>query len=157
MAKYINENEVNNLTAIPLIGGVAYNFASITLSVAGVIFKGFTDISYGVNQQVDNIYGAGGTVHARSYGNKTFENCSITLTLKEVHALRLQAIVLGGSQLTDLPPFEIIVTYIPTVGGTPIVDVIKNCSFLSDSVSASQNAPSITVALPFLPSDIVRA
>jgi hypothetical protein len=88
-------------------------------------------------------------------GNKSYEG-QIVLLQSELEALKAAA---GpGNDLTDIPPFDIVVAYIPRQGGTQIItDIIKHVEFTEVEKSINQGDKFMEVTLPFVALDIEKA
>jgi len=99
---------MNGIRHIPLINGIEYGWASVTVNIAGVVEVGITAVSFGDKQNVENIYGAGQYPIARGYG-RIEASASITLLKGSVEAIR--GATLTG-RLQDIAPFDIVVCYV---------------------------------------------
>ena len=114
-----------------LINGKAYDFTSIKVSMLGnVDVLEFTAIEYQVKRNKANNYGRGGEVTSRSRGNKEYTG-SITLAMKEIIAIRENAQQNGYNDLTEIPPFNIVVSYSNGTDATR-VDTLEFCEFDDD-------------------------
>lgn len=128
-----------------LINGESYSFSQIKLNILGANPVGVTAISYNDEETKENNYGLGR--HPVSRGRGPIEySASITMQLEEVKKLQ-EASPTGRIQ--DIPPFDIIVTYLP-VGGVIKTDVIRNVEFTTNPVDASQGDTSIEVELELI-------
>ena len=128
----------------PLINGINYSWANITLVLFGVPVVGITKINYSEKQDKANQYGAGPRPVSRSHGNITTEG-SIEIYLDEWKRI-IQAS--PNYRPLEIPPFDIIVTYdAVNVGQVPSVDVLRGVEFLNDPVSASQGDQRLLVTI----------
>lgn len=118
----------------PLINGVSYSWSSINVLIAGIPAIGIEAISYGEEQEIEDIYGKGNNPTARAFGNITREG-SITLHLNEVNALVLAS---PTGRIQDIPEFDIIIAFLPE-NGTVIKHRMVNCRFTNNSIDMSQN------------------
>ena len=59
--------------ATPLINGINYSWANITVIGLGVPFIGITKIDYNAKQEKTNNYGAGSQPVSRGYGRVEYE------------------------------------------------------------------------------------
>ena len=66
----------------------------------------------------------------------------------EVEALQREAGV--SNDITDLAPFDIIVSYIPKGGGAMVTDRIKMATFTEIEKGMDQNSKYMEVNLPFI-------
>lgn len=111
-----------------LINGTAYSWADITVNILGTPVAGIDAIKYTDNQEMEDNFGAGKLPVSRGYGQIKAEG-SITLHAEEIVALQKVA---PGKRLQSIPPFDIVVSYLPE-GGTVTTDTLKNCQFMKNS------------------------
>ena len=133
-----------------LINGRSYGWSDIRINILGVRSIGITDINYSEKQDKKNHYGAGNEAISRGYGNK---ECSgdITLTMEEVESLK-SAVASGN--LNDIPPFDIIVCYIPA-GGKVVTEKLIGCEFTEMNKAAKQGDTSLESKLPLVIGTII--
>ena len=96
-----------------------------------------------------NKCGAGRHPVGRAKGRIT-PNAKLILYQEEVQALQAQA---TNGRLQDLPPFDIIVQYLPD-SGVITKDKIRNCQFSSNSRKWKEGDTGQEVELPLVPSHI---
>jgi hypothetical protein len=135
----------------PLINGINYSWANITLVLFGVPVVGITKIEYKRKQKKENNYGFGTEPVSRGYGNKEYEG-SI-----EIYTDELKRIIAASPNRDPLniPPFDIQVTF----GGTGVTgdkDVLRSCEFTEEGLSASQGDTKLMVTLPLIIAQIDR-
>lgn len=118
---------------IPFINGVQYSWASISMNILGRTVTGVTAISYGDDQNKENIYGAGSQPIARGRGNIE-PTASITLMQFEVEGIE-DAVIPGRIQ--DIPPFDITVQYMDANGDVR-TNIIRNAEFKNNGRDHSQ-------------------
>jgi hypothetical protein len=135
--------------SVPLINGIAYGWADITVLIGGVPVTGITAIKYTDEQEVTNIYGAGRYPVARGKGRIT-PTASITLLVDEVIALQANSTT---GRLQDIAAFDVQVSYIPD-NGKVVHDVIRNCQFSKNERDWSEGDASKTTELTLIPSHI---
>lgn len=126
----------------PLVNGVAYSWAQITVNILGRALVGITAVSYSEEQEMENNYGAGNRPVSRGYGRITSE-ASITLDMTEIEAL--QQLVPSG-RLQDIPEFDVVVAYVPQTGGT-VTHTIQKCRFMNNAREAEEGAMNMTTEL----------
>lgn len=137
--------------ATPLINGINYSWANITLTLFGVPVVGITKIEYKRKQKKDNNYGAGSQPVSRGYGSVEYEG-SIELYLDEWKR------IIESAPLRDpllIPPFDIQVNY----AGRGILvesDTLKSCEFMEDNFTANQGDSKLMVTVPLIIGSIVR-
>ena len=139
----------------PFINGIRHSWASIECTILDKKISGITAISYSENVEMENLVGAGQMPIGRGIGRYTAK-ASVTLHMFEVDAIRQS---LGGKRLTDIPPFDIIVMYVPgenAQGETLITDVIRNCQFRNDSLDMKEGDVKLEKKLELIVTDIVR-
>lgn len=137
--------------ATPLINGINYSWANISLTLFGVPVVGITKIEYKTSQKKENNYGFGQQPISRGYSNYEYEG-SIELYLDEWKR------IIAASPNRDpllIAPFDIQVTF----SGRGIVaekDVLKSCEFTEDSFSASQGDSKLLISVPIIIGAIER-
>lgn len=92
----------------PLINGVAYSWADVTMNVLGVPIVGVTEIMYEEPQEVEGNYGAGNYPVSLGYG-KVEPKASITLYMEEVEKITNIA---PNRRVQEIPPFDIVVNFL---------------------------------------------
>lgn len=135
----------------PLINGINYSWANITLTLFGVPVVGITKIEYKRKQKKENNYGAGPQPVSRGYGNYEYEG-SIELYTDELKRIIASA---PNRDLLAIPPFDIQVTF----GGSGVQadkDVLRSCEFTEEGLSASQGDTKLMVSLPLIIGSIDR-
>jgi hypothetical protein len=109
----------------PLINGVNYSFANITLVLFGVPVVGITKIDFKRKQKKENNYGFGQDPVSRGYGNNEYEG-SMEIYLDEWKK------IIQISPFRDplsIAPFDIQIVY----GGSKVSaekDVLRSCEFI---------------------------
>ncbi len=141
---------MNGLRYVPLINGVEYSWADLTVNIGGSPVVGITKVDYKDSQQIDNIYGAGQQPVARGYGNIT-PTASITLLRKEVESIRAAS---ATGRLQDIAPFDMIVAFVPLNGGAIVTHKVRNCQFTEDANAIAQGETKNETTLPLIPSHI---
>lgn len=130
---------------IPLINGVNYSWANISLILFGTPIVGIVAISYKRKQSKKNNYGAGQQPVSRGYGDYEYEG-SIELYMDTWKA------IIAGSPNRDpmlIAPFDIPVTF----GGTGVSstkDVLRACEFTEDDMDSKSGDTRIMVKVPLI-------
>jgi hypothetical protein len=135
---------------VPLINGVSYSWAIISINILGTIIYGTTAVSYQDAVQKENNYGAGGYPVSRGSGNYEAK-ASLTLYAEEVQKL---VDVAPNNKLELIPPFDIEVSFEPTAG-VIVTHTIKNCEFMGNSIEAKQGDKKIETKFDLVVSDII--
>ncbi|MPM00621.1 hypothetical protein SDC9_46848 [bioreactor metagenome] len=133
---------------IPLINGIAYEWASIRVNLFGGIVYGITGINYEEKQDMENIYGAGNLPVERGYGNISFSS-GISLLASEVEAITANA---PGKRIQAIPEFDIVVAYL--VGTTVVTHTLKQCRFTTNKRDVKQGDKKIEVAIELIVGNI---
>ena len=133
------------MPATPLVNGVAYGWANVSLVLFGVPIVGITKISYKRKQKKENNMGAGPYPVSRGYGNYEFEG-SIELYQDE-----LKRIIAASPDRDPLQigMFDIQVTF----GGSKVTaekDVLRSCEFTEEGMEAAQGDTKLMISLPLI-------
>ncbi len=134
----------------PFINGIQHSFASIRMSLLGRVVTGVVKISYDDSVNLENQYGAGNMVDHRGVGNYEAK-CSLELFQYEVVGIQQAA---GGLRMQQIPPFDIIVTFLPEGSAQSVTDVIKDCQFKTNARDLSQGDTMSKVPLELIVSNI---
>ena len=131
--------------ATPLINGINYSWANITLVLFGVPVVGITKIDYKRKQKKENNYGVGAQPVSRGYGNYEYEG-SI-----EIYQDEWKRIIAASPNKDPLaiPPFEIQVVY----SGRGIAaekDILKAVEFMEDNFTATSGDTKLMVTVPLV-------
>lgn len=136
----------------PIINGINYSWANISLVLFGVPVVGITKISYKEKQEKKNQYGVGHRPVSRGYGNIEIDG-SIELYLDEWRRIIAAA---PGNRVLAIPPFDITVIYAAAGNITPARDVLRAVEFLEDPFDASQGDNRLLVSVPLVIAQIDR-
>lgn len=137
--------------ATPLINGINYSWANVTINLFGVPVVGITKIDYKRKQKKENNYGIGAQPVSRGYGNFEYEG-SIELYTDEWKR------IIAASPNRDpllIAPFNIQIVY----GGTGVTidkDVLRAVEFMEDPLTASQGDTKLLVTIPLIIGAIER-
>jgi hypothetical protein len=133
---------------------IPYDWANITFAttLTNDLITGISAIEFEESLEKTKNYGAGNMPRSVSIGNYDASG-KITLFMDEVEKIRN---VSPNRSLLYVPPFDIIITYLP-VDATKAVNVIlRNVEFTTEPSSASQNDQNIQVELDLLITHIER-
>lgn len=119
----------------------------VTLTMFGRIVDGFRGFKYKVSKTKSNVHGRGKEPIARSKGRKEYEG-SIKLLFREVIALEKAAISQGGTDLTDIPPFDVTIVYADSNTGIPITHILNNVEITEYELGMEQGDDYLEVELP---------
>lgn len=135
----------------PIVNGVNYSWANISLILFGTPIVGILSIDYKRKQKKENNYGAGSQPVSRGYGNYEYEG-SIELytdTWKDIIASS------PNRDPLQITPFDIPVTF----GGTGVAttkDVLRAVEFLEDPLEGKSGDTKLTVKIPLIIGGIDR-
>jgi len=130
-----------------LVNGVEYSFVDIRVRIGVTEIVGITAIEYNITQEKENIYGAGEQPVSRGRGAKEYEG-SMTLLMSELELLRAVAV---DGDITNLLPFDLQVSYVPTGDPTKLTNhTLQNCEFMENPSGGSQGDTSLPQDIPFI-------
>lgn len=137
--------------AVPIINGINYSWANVTLTLFGVPVIGITKIEYKRKQKKDNNYGAGSQPVSRGYGNYEYEG-SI-----EIYTDEWKRIIAASPNRDPLliAPFDIQVVFAGR-GITAEKDVLKSCEFMEDNFTINQGDTKSVITVPLIIGSIER-
>lgn len=122
-----------------------FEWADITLVVAGRDVKGFRAVKYGAKAEKEALYAKGNNPHSIQSGNISYEG-EIALTQSEYETLRL---AMGGSLLRG--SVDMVVSYgNPSKGDAMVTDLIFGAQFTEDKTEWKQGDKYQEKTLPFL-------
>lgn len=126
-----------------------YEYADISVIMAGRTVTGFRAISYTKSQEKEALYAKGNRPHSIQHGNKSYEG-SITLLQSELEALELAS---GGDALDA--SFDLMVSYgNPMKGDVIQTDYIKGAEITEIPKGMSQGDKFAEIELPFIALDV---
>ncbi len=132
----------------PLINGVEYSWASITVVIGGTVLTGLRGVSYKDGQTIDPYYALGNKPVAVSEGNIEYE---ASLKVSPTTAQILEESSPTG-RLQDIDFFDVIISF--NAGLKVQTHTLKNCKFTSNMRDASQGDTALEVELPLFVSEI---
>lgn len=132
------------------INGVQHAWASISCNLLGRTLTGITAISYGEKRNKENLMGGGDEPIGRGYGNKEYTPPSLEVYQFEAVAMQ-QA---SAGDITNIPPFEIVVSYKATLNSPTVTDIIQNCEFVNNLRDIKQGDTSSKVKLDLISAGI---
>lgn len=122
-----------------------YEWADITVVVAGRPVRGFRAVDYSSKQEKEALYAKGNKPHGIQRGNKSYEG-SITLLQSEYEALRQAC---GGDVLDA--SFDLVVAYGNASKGDAIVtDILVGAEVTEDNTEWKQGDKFQEKKLPFI-------
>ena len=136
---------------VPLVNGLSYVWANITVPLFGVPLQGITKISYKRKQDKKNNYGSGVEPVSRGYGIVEYE-ASMEIYLEEWANIIKAA---GNADPLGIEPFDIPVSF----GGSKVLartDILKNAEFLEDPMESASGDTKILVTIPLLIAGVIH-
>jgi hypothetical protein len=135
----------------PLINGVNYSWANVSLVLFGVPVVGVTSIEYNRKQKKENNYGSGQDPVSRGYGNNEYDGKI------ELYVDTWKQIINAAPNRDPLqiPPFSVTVTF----GGSRVSytqDTLRAVEFLEDPLQTKQGDTKIMVTIPLIIGSIER-
>jgi hypothetical protein len=122
-----------------------FEWADISLVVAGRDIKGFRGVKYSEKQEKEALYAKGNKAHCIQSGNIAYEG-ELTLTQSEYETLRL---AMGGSILSG--SLSMVVAYgNPSKGDVMVTDALSGCEFTEDATEWKQGDKFQEKSLPFI-------
>lgn len=122
-----------------------YEWADISLVVAGRDIKGFRGVKYSEKQEKEAVHAKGNRPHCIQSGNITYEG-ELTLLQSEYETLRL---AMGGSILSG--SLTMVVAYgNPSKGDVMVTDALSGCEFTEDATEWKQGDKYQEKSLPFV-------
>jgi len=128
-----------------------FAWANIRIVLFGRVVLGIRSVKYSVKQEKEAVYGMGDKPHSIQSGNKTFEG-EIGLLQSELEAIQRAAGT--GFDVTDIPPFDIQISYVDNSSGVIISDTIKFAEFTENEKGMSQGDKFMEITLPFVALDV---
>jgi hypothetical protein len=128
-----------------IINGRQYEWADLTLVLAGRDVAGFRGAEYGPTQEKEAVYGKGNKPLSIQKGNKAYEG-TLTLLQSELETL----VILGGGSILDLNLDAVLCYGNPAKGDVMIVDKLFGIQFTEEKRSLNQNDKFMEVSLPFV-------
>jgi len=133
------------------INGIQHSWGSIETQILGRKPTGITQISYEDKQEKVNNYGRGRFPVSRGLG-KYEASAKITLLSYEVDAI--QEALSQGQRLTDIEPFDIVVSYLPEGSASLVQHTLRNCEFTSNKREISEGDTMISTEFELIISHI---
>ena len=126
-----------------------YEWADVTLVIAGRDATGIRGISYTSSQEKEALYAKGNKPHGIQRGNKSYEG-ALRLLQSEYDALNAAA----GGDVLDVS-FDVIVSYgNPSKGDVIQTDLLAGVEITSKPKSINQNDKFMEIELPIVMLDV---
>lgn len=128
-----------------------YEWADVTVVVAGRDVTGIRGVSYTAEQEKEALYAKGNKPHGIQRGNKAYTG-SLRLLQSEYDALNAAA---GGDVLNV--SFDIVVSYgNPSKGDIVHTDLLKGVEITSKPKTLNQNDKFMEIELPLVMLDVIE-
>lgn len=135
----------------PIINGINYSWANVSLILFSTPVIGITEIDYKSKMDKKNNYGAGQQPVSRGYGNYEHDG-SITLYLDTWKGIIASA---PGRDPLLIAPFDIPVTFSGN-GVLTTKDVLRACEFMENPFTGKSGDNKFTVKIPLVIGSIDR-
>lgn len=138
-----------------MINGKEYSWQDIQIAFLGRVVLGVTEVKYKEKTAREFIYGTGRKPIAYADG-QTDSDGSLTILQSDFEAMVASALAAyPGRTITTLPPFDLIVMFIPDMDNPKIVkDVIKDVLLGEYEKGGKVGDLNMPVTLPFKCSEI---
>jgi hypothetical protein len=120
--------------AIPIVNGVAYAWASISVVIFGVPLSGIVSIDYDKEQKKENLYGRGKYAIRRGHGNVTVKDASMEVYMDDLEEIRN---AVPTREILDIGMFDITVVF-EREDGTYTTHKLVGCEFTNDPFAGKQ-------------------
>ena len=134
----------------PLINGIEHAWSDIEVRIFGQKIAGIKAVNYKEPRKKINVMGAGNRPVSRSRGAYEPE-ASIQLLLTELLAVQKAA---PGGDITRIPPFDIIVAYLPQGSSQQVTETLHNAEFVENSRSLKTGDTEFAIDLPLVISHV---
>ena len=125
-----------------------FAWANVQVVSHGRSIGGLRGVKYTVKKDKEAIYGRGENPHSIGSGNKEYEG---ELMLLQSEATLMQRLLADPTQdLTDLPPFDLVVSYVPKGAQAPVTDILKCVEITEDTRDMKQGDKFQEITLPML-------
>jgi len=127
-----------------------YEWADVTVVMAGRDVTGIRGVSYTASQEKEALYAKGNKPHGIQRGNKSYEG-SIRILQSELEALSAAA----GGDVLDVS-FNIVVSYgNPSKGDVIRTDLLSGVEITSKPKGMNQNDKFMEIELPLVMLDVI--
>lgn len=123
-----------------------YAWADIKVRMFGRDVTGIRAVKYGSKWDKTPGYAQGNMPRFMERKNKSF-NAEIKLLQSELEAI----ITSSGGDPVNIPPFDIVIAYVPTQGLPVVTDVIKNAEFADFDKDSKQGDGSMEINMGIVP------
>ena len=130
----------------------AFGLIDSSTVIGGRTVEGLTAINFDVTSEKTNQYGASGRVYSRARKKKTYEG-SMTLYYREARAMVDS--VIGATDLTDVPPFDLVMM-IRSTEGELVKQILKDVEFTAHPTNMEEDGEDIEVEAPFIFTQVVN-
>jgi hypothetical protein len=130
-----------------MVQGKEYDFEDIKVKIFDKEPIGITAVKYGHKQETQLQHGRGKTAIAYTRG-KYEATGEIGLLQSELEAI--QRTLPKGKSLTDIPPFDITVSYAMEGDTNAVTDILKGCFFTEVSKELKAGGTAMEVKLPLV-------
>jgi len=124
-----------------------FSWADVQVVMFGRIVTRLRGVKYTVKKDKEYLHATGDTPFAIQAGNKEYEG-EIMVLQSEIEAM--QSTLASTEDITDIPPFNIVISYVPKSGGTIITHSLNGCEFTEDMREMDQGKKYQELTLPIM-------
>ncbi len=124
-----------------------YNWAQVQVFKDGKLLTKITGIKYSIKKEKEYLYAKGEDPHAIQSGNKSYEG-EITLLQSHLEAFLLD--LAPDEDLTDYPPFTMVVGYVPKNSLKITTHVLSSVEYTEDTRETKQGDKQMEITLPIM-------
>ncbi len=144
------------MPAVPLVNGINYSWANITIQLFNQPIAGITEIDYKEKIKIDDNYGLGQYPISRGFGNIEYEG-SLSLYLDEWKRIIASAKALGLNSPLFINPFDVQIVWQATTRTPATIEYLRQVSFMENPLDAKQGETKFICKIPLKIGLIERA
>lgn len=124
-----------------------FPWSSVQIAINGRVLTRVTGVKFSIKKDKEYDYGRGENPHEILSGNKTPEG---ELMIRQSEAEILQKDLTDEEDLTDYPPFDLVVAFVPKRGQQAVTYTLKGCEFLEDTRETKQGDKNMELTMPLM-------
>lgn len=124
-----------------------YGWANVEIAMLGRVLTKARGVKYSAKKEKEYLHARGENPHSIQSGNKTYEG-ELTLLQSELEAIQRQ--LKPDEDITDLPPFNITVAYVPKDGLNVVTHILKGVEFTEDPREIKQGDKFQEIVTPIM-------
>lgn len=131
-----------------------FSWSNVQAVAVGRNLTKIRGVKYGAKKEKEAVYARGENPHGIQSGNKAYEG---EIKLLQSEAETLSALLSPEQDLTDLPPFDLVVSYVPKGALAPLTHICRGVEITEDMREMSQGDKFQEITLPVLFLGITKA